>query len=114
MNHETPNERRTRLIERYVERNAHLGTSETWLDIETAIKLATELADAVIAATPQGPQQDDTTQAIINRLNGLCELAKDVFIRQKKNKSTEFDQVVINRWIENYTELEQQMHSEGL
>lgn len=56
MTHETPAQRRTRLIERYVERNAHLGTSETWLDIETAIKLATELADAVIAATPQGPE----------------------------------------------------------
>lgn len=58
MTHETPQQRRTRLIERYVEKNATLGTAETWLDIHTAIKLATELADEVIAATPQEPQSE--------------------------------------------------------
>lgn len=56
MNHETPAQRRTRLIEQYAGQiHAKLIYVGDYSESESVV-WAIKLADAVIAATPQGPE----------------------------------------------------------
>jgi hypothetical protein len=56
MTHETPNERRTRLIEQFM--IVAYADANVQFTIHELLKYAQELADAVIAATPQGPTSE--------------------------------------------------------
>lgn len=75
-NHETPAQRRTRLIEQFALH--HWVKYDTiWSNTEFFLKRWTDelgqLADAVIAATPQEPEALDKP---VTRLLSLCEQAK--------------------------------------
>lgn len=77
---ETREQRRVRLIERYVERTASIENDESWLDIHTAIKLAEELADSVIDATPQDVPDTQLLLAekFMDAFWDLCKEARDL------------------------------------
>lgn len=66
MNHETPAQRRTRLIDEYVLRNFH--PYATCGNLPWLIQIAQKVADAAIAATPQEHLQDDKLAEHVERL----------------------------------------------
>ncbi len=76
MNTETPAQRRTRLIEQFM--IVAYADANVQFTIHELLKYAQELADAVIAATPQEPLPVEIAEAPIDVLRlSYCRIAKE-------------------------------------
>ena len=69
MSTETPHQRRTRLIEQYAGLIVRTVEHKAMWNPDAYVKAASDIADAVIAATPPAPAEREDVQLYVDRCN---------------------------------------------